>query len=538
LYTIAAFVFINFTTWDIYLVDLPFRTFINYSVLNSFNVFWTSVTYLVLFVSLLYLLLSQWYSNKLKLNYLTLISCLAMYLWSLSDLLTTNLNYLNASFITSDINLLLSNNLNKYHPYILYTSIFLLFIILLPNLTFLLNKYQTPYRTLNFNTLVSKCILWNLWALILGSWWALQEGTWGGWWNWDTSEVLGLIILVISLSLMHQTLKPYFFTWRSLANKLQLYLFTLFLFLLQLNFELTSHSFGSRIAYFFNNNFFLSEFSLILFLLINCTLFINLRQHTYFRISYLYIHILPKKMFIFYIIWSSWLVYGAVLSLVCSPLLNYYLWQLFELNLFNLTFNLKPLLILIGLLSLYYFIKSTGQLTYLVCILPTLVNYPFLIWILFLLLPLYNTYYLVHLYVIILIQLNFLSTLVDITLSNSVGTLLNNFLTTYGVINYHNYYSCLSNTISFSENLFNNTQLIPYSYNFFYKSNIPRLNNFTLIFNSNGLLNSYNVTGYFQLETCYFELTSLEPLFTLLITFLVTLTYLLIPSYKVCRFYY
>jgi hypothetical protein len=38
-------------------------------------------------------------------------------------------------------------------------------------------------------------------SLVLGGWWAFQEFTWGGWWNWDSVEspVLLLILLVVSM---------------------------------------------------------------------------------------------------------------------------------------------------------------------------------------------------------------------------------------------------------------------------------------------------------------------------------------------------
>jgi cytochrome c biogenesis factor len=40
-------------------------------------------------------------------------------------------------------------------------------------------------------------------TLFMGSWWALQEGSWGGWWNWDPSEVFGLLFLLAYLYLIH-----------------------------------------------------------------------------------------------------------------------------------------------------------------------------------------------------------------------------------------------------------------------------------------------------------------------------------------------
>jgi hypothetical protein len=523
---------LSFIYWDLYLTDLPFRVLLNNSIINLFNVFWTSITYLTLFALTLLFLLSQWYNNVLSLPYLTLIVFLFIYSWSLSDLLLLNSNFVTNSLITSDINLLLSNNLNKYHPYILYMSTFLLLITLTPTLTLLWNRYQIPYHLLRLSIFSDKIFFWNIIALLLGSWWALQEGTWGGWWNWDTSEVLGLIVLIISLILTHQVPRMYFFAWRLSNNLLYLYLLTLFFLLLQLNFELTSHSFGSRISYFFNNSFFLYEFSSIILLLTLFTILNILKQHVYIRLVYSVRSSPLQKPFLFYTIWSSWVLYASLLSLVTSPLINYYIWQLFELNLLNLTCNIKPLLISVSFLTIYYFIRSLGQITYILLILTLFNTYPFPSWLGLLLIPPYSAYYLLHTLIILLVQLNFLSTLFDLTLSNAIGTVLNTYSTTYGGTSYCIYYSCYSNIISLSESVFGNSQNLLYSHNFFYKSNIPRLNNFTLFFNHNGIVNSYHITNLLSLDTCYFELTSLEPLLNLLLSFLLLFIYILTPFYK------
>ena len=38
----------------------------------------------------------------------------------------------------------------------------------------------------------------------MGGLWAYQEGSWGGWWDWDISEVFGLFIYLV-----FSTLQPY-----------------------------------------------------------------------------------------------------------------------------------------------------------------------------------------------------------------------------------------------------------------------------------------------------------------------------------------
>lgn len=84
----------------------------------------------------------------------------------------------------------------------------------------------------------------------LGAWWALQEGSWGGWWNWDASEVFGLIVLTYLLTSLHSILSSFMQTVKLIYV---LYASTLTLFtygLLQMGYSVVSHNFGlSLIGY-------------------------------------------------------------------------------------------------------------------------------------------------------------------------------------------------------------------------------------------------------------------------------------------------
>ena len=53
-----------------------------------------------------------------------------------------------------------------------------------------------------FRYLITYSIILTI-TLYFGGWWALQEGSWGGWWNWDASEVLGLITLLYLILAVH-----------------------------------------------------------------------------------------------------------------------------------------------------------------------------------------------------------------------------------------------------------------------------------------------------------------------------------------------
>ena len=84
----------------------------------------------------------------------------------------------------------------------------------------------------------------SLFTAFLGAWWAFQEGSWGGWWNWDISEYFSLIILFFYTAILHSR--------RNNSNRvgchlqLTLFLFTVLLLniFVQYNLSNTSHSFG------------------------------------------------------------------------------------------------------------------------------------------------------------------------------------------------------------------------------------------------------------------------------------------------------
>lgn len=91
----------------------------------------------------------------------------------------------------------------------------------------------------------------NFVALFLGGWWAFQEGSWGGWWNWDISEVFGLYIALQVLWLAHTA--PHALNVGSGVRQIMFsgLLLFIFYFFMQLNFNLISHNFGLRSTYFF-----------------------------------------------------------------------------------------------------------------------------------------------------------------------------------------------------------------------------------------------------------------------------------------------
>lgn len=254
------------------------------------------------------------------------------------DFLT--LNYTVSSTLSnSEINALLSNSLNKYHPLLLYWSSFLCFIT---SFTLLwaylpLLKFERNWNISNYQNLMFRVLTVNFIALALGSWWALQEGTWGGWWNWDASEVLGLLILLVALWGMHtrQTINNLVKVAELLS--ISLLLVILSYYTLQLNFELTSHSFGSRFTYFFNNNLFLLEVAALVVLTLVTQVGHKLRWRTSFIMSVVGLTAANSQgsKFRTYLFWLFIVTFILILVTSFLPLLNYFVWRYLKVNSFN-----------------------------------------------------------------------------------------------------------------------------------------------------------------------------------------------------------
>ena len=171
---------------------------------------------------------------------------MVFYTWSIIEYWFNCLYIINTN--SELLNSLLQNSINKFHPALLYTSLLWLIILRLypgKGLFYFTDICGTYGRS--FYLLV--VLIYTMW---LGSWWALQEGSWGGWWDWDPSEVFGLVIILIYLSVIH-ALKNFIHKY-----KYQFY-FTIIMngllivyVLIQLNFDAVSHNFGTRTNLFIN----------------------------------------------------------------------------------------------------------------------------------------------------------------------------------------------------------------------------------------------------------------------------------------------
>lgn len=254
---------------------------LNEPSLNLYYLLWTNILFLPLyFFSLLFLII--FFTTKgTWLQFFTYLTFLS-YCSENLDLIYSN-SCLSFNNNTSNrINNLLTNTLNKYHPPIFFVST----IFLPTSLSFLYYLNQNYTSSYVFSNLVKvRSILYlllvvNALALLLGSWWALQEGTWGGWWNWDPSETLGFTFLLFAINFIHK--KSSFM--QVLQHLFKFYAYSLliigFYFFIQINFDISSHNFGVKHFFFFNNNLFLMN-SIIC--ICTYTLIISFNSKTFFK---------------------------------------------------------------------------------------------------------------------------------------------------------------------------------------------------------------------------------------------------------------
>lgn len=229
----------------------------NEPFLNVYYFWWINLSYIFFFfVSLLFTCFNS------TINRYPLFFILGFFLfyefWFLEfkAIIGSNPQLELVTTLNPQINLLLTNTLNKYHPFIFYSSLTLSCWMII----FFLNtfyKHQNFPLNLGLNQIVScsfTVISTSLGTLMLGSWWALQEGTWGGWWNWDSSEVFGLLPFLFLIRFYHIPLQDYS-AWRVyIYLVVSLSVTILFYLMLQLNFDFISHNFGSKFFFFFNSN--------------------------------------------------------------------------------------------------------------------------------------------------------------------------------------------------------------------------------------------------------------------------------------------
>ncbi len=467
--------------------------------------------------------------TNLQRTRLLIVHLLVVYLiynLEILDFLILNLHFNTFDINITSTNLLLTNNLNKYHPLIFYISVILLFNLLLHlSVTFFHNSVFNLSRISIYTYFsIYNITSVNLCALFLGSWWALQEGTWGGWWNWDPSEVLGLLFTLTGLLYIHSN--PHYFTYILNIYRVgsTIILIMISYLFIQLNFDLVSHNFGSKFFFFFNNNLFFLE--LLLTLLLSYIFFVYIIQNTSININLVNIHSLSTRG----IVRSNrelWLVilYGLIFLLILFsfiPLINYFLWVYYRINSLNLTTHTGLIIIL----------------TCLIMVLPFSLNYRFDHF----LIPVIVFSYINSLSFIIIAMLtltfnyvNGLHSLLILLIVSNLFTYNTQFLSwntlmDWGVLIFDTQLIDKHNDVYICGNYFidkitvSQTSLstILNTWSVFYLNNSLTLNNFSLIFNSKSFVNIYYLANNWQTSTLFIETNYLNNMLEIL--FWITLT--------------
>lgn len=504
------------------------RVDVNESFINSYNFFWTTFLYLPSFFFILLLIIFIIASVFTTYKFLPyLIITYIIYNVEIMDFLILNVNMSTINSNSTSINLLLTNNLNKYHPLIFYISVLLLFNLLFQTIsrlfTFMcfhdIKHSWIIHYNINYITTI------NLVSLFLGSWWAMQEGTWGGWWNWDPSEVLGLLFTLTGLVYIHS--KTNYFTCCLHMYRLTFLINVIvisYLFI-QINFDLVSHNFGSKFFFFFNNNLFF--FELLIILLISCLYLLSwirsILSNTVLLSSFNTIRVLTSQFHKeFWIFTINWLLF-LLIVLSFTPLLNYFLWVYFHINSINVLVQNNLIIIFLSF----------------VLILPFSVIHRFEYFIVFIII-FNSTNSLIYIEVLMLIlTFNFsqmLHTFLILLALSNVFTYNTQFLYWYTfndwnvvlldehLLEKHNdIYICCNyfiDKLTISQTaqgtLFN-------TWNVFYLNNSLSLNNFNLLFNNNTWINLYYLSSNWQTSTLFIEtnyINNMIEITTVLVLFL------------------
>ena len=382
--------------------------------------------------------------------------------YEIIDYWLINLTLYHVNVNSNNINFLLINSINKYHPFIFYMSILSLFNIFCISISLFYNRLNLLFSHVTWDLIWVKHVELNLVAIIftlfLGSWWAVQEGSWGGWWNWDPSEVFGLLIMLLLFLIVHKktnhNIKPavtylILIYWILVSS---LYIF------IQLNFNLVSHNFGIKTTQFINTT---QIFVIIWGLICGISLFIsrNYIHETSYYLLWLNpsSQVQPFSKVITYFIFLVIVLCEFVLSFY--PLISDFFWQLFHKNLTSFLLNYDTTTIL-GLITIILFFWKPSKYY----IVLSIFLWYFNSWILFLLSTVFfpNTLIFVSHYLLVLFVLIniYISTKVWVNwfLLTNLTYINSQYITyTWGLVNY----SLHSNTLEFELTMLHNN--LPYS---------------------------------------------------------------------------
>lgn len=316
-------------------------------IINSLYYFWTNFWYLLPFVSVFLLLTASLYVTHTSLWFIAFFILILFYFLLLSYYWVFNALVLEIFWKNELLNILLANSINKYHPFVFYSALIYTKVIYF--------EYTNYSKLIKFKSIgqnkyiVIFSILYvvaMLITLVLGGWWALQEGSWGGWWNWDPSETFGLVIFIYYTFVTHSNFTKFRYHSRFITICLWVNLILSLYILIQLNFDLVSHNFGTRVHQFTNTYY--------VFLWLLLMLFYRFYYYTFKNFTQLQIHLYYAKISF---VWNLIIFFtSCVLLISFLELWINSTWILFTANNLNSEFNLSTLIyIQVFLVTVLYY---------------------------------------------------------------------------------------------------------------------------------------------------------------------------------------
>lgn len=298
---------------------------------NNLYYVWTTSVNIPLFISIL-IIIVLWKINYFiyyKMPYYGYLFMLLLVLKGFNIYWLWNVNWDSVWIDSNFFNTLLIDPLNKYHPLLLYMSFLYWYYA-----TFYKNLLYYPHRLcfyigfyLSYSLFFIGNFLAIFTALSMGSWWAMKEGSWGGWWNWDVSEVFGLVLLVCIILFFHE---------RMVINSLWQYnikitmwknILLIIYILLQLNFTLTSHNFLIEMSEIFSaNNLFLNYYTILIVCWCLCT---NYQQFYQTKLNYIFLYYYKPYQYrhiqlVYLLLWGVGLI---LISINFEIFVGDYLWS-------------------------------------------------------------------------------------------------------------------------------------------------------------------------------------------------------------------
>ena len=336
------------------LPDMLSRTIIDDSYLNLYYFYWTNFWYLPLFFSAILLTVGLVVcvgNIHLTLKAPTLL-LLSVGVVEVIDYTGTNTLLHGWVSESLDFNTLLTNNINKYHPFLLYCGLALLVSLSVEQLYSSLSyksrfrPTMTASRPLSINYTATLILTTTLY---LGSWWAVQEGSWGGWWNWDPSEVFGLLAMGFFVRRWHLLTNPALTEPVLTYTKVFIRVIVILYLFIQINFDLVSHNFGTKSNVFVDPIY--TYISVLCFFM--GSLVVLLRACIIRYVHYTIVGCRPTQYGPKVLISGSitlTLCISAIIYLSFIVLLNDFLWKFFNLNLWNGVYTHTWFLVCIWLL--------------------------------------------------------------------------------------------------------------------------------------------------------------------------------------------